>query len=81
MLDWSKCPAVECSPKKCSGQWVFRGTRIPVTTLFENFKDGARVDDFLEWFPGVTREQVQEAIVFVQDYEWVTGQAVGRELI
>jgi uncharacterized protein (DUF433 family) len=38
---------------------VFRGTRVPVKALFENLEDGARVDDFLDWFPGVTREMVE----------------------
>jgi uncharacterized protein (DUF433 family) len=43
---------------KVSGAWVFRGTRVPVAALFENLEGGASVDDFLSWFPGVTREQV-----------------------
>ncbi len=59
MLDWSQCAAVERTPGKVSGAWLFRGTRVPVKALFENLEDGARVDDFLEWFPGVTREQVE----------------------
>lgn len=59
MLDWSQCPAVDRDPGKVSGAWVFSGTRVPVKALFENLEDGARVDDFLEWFPGVTREQVE----------------------
>jgi uncharacterized protein (DUF433 family) len=59
MLDWSQCPAVERASRKVSGEWVFKGTRVPVKALFENLEDGARVDDFLEWFPGVTREQVE----------------------
>jgi len=58
MLDWSQCSAVERVPGKVSGQWLFKSTRVPVRALFENLEDGARVDDFLEWFPGVTREQV-----------------------
>lgn len=58
VLDWNRCDAVERTPEKVSGAWVFRGTRIPVTTLFENLEDGATVADFLNWFPGVTREQV-----------------------
>jgi uncharacterized protein (DUF433 family) len=37
---------------------VFKGTRIPVRALFENLEEGATVDDFLKWFPGVTRDQV-----------------------
>ncbi len=57
MLDWSECPAVERVPGKVGGAWVFTGTRVPVKALFENLEDGARVDDFLEWFPGVAREQ------------------------
>ncbi|HEY6364915.1 MAG TPA: DUF433 domain-containing protein [Candidatus Binatia bacterium] len=59
MLDWSQCPAVERVAGKVSGEWVFKATRVPVRALFENLEDGARVDDFLEWFPGVTREQVE----------------------
>ncbi len=59
MLDWSQCPAVERSPEKVSGEWLFKATRVPVRALFENLEGGARIDDFLEWFPGVTREQVE----------------------
>jgi uncharacterized protein (DUF433 family) len=59
MLDWSQCPAVERTPGKVSGAWLFKGTRVPVKALFENLESGARIDEFLEWFPGVTREQVE----------------------
>ena len=59
MLDWSQCPAVERVGGKVSGEWLLKDTRVPVRALFENLEDGARVDDFLEWFPGVTREQVE----------------------
>ena len=62
MLDWNQCAAVERTPGKVSGAWVFRGTREPVKALFENLEGGARVDDFLEWFPGVTREQVEAVL-------------------
>ena len=62
MLDWSDCAVVERAPGKVSGAWVFKGTRVPVKALFENLEDGARVDDFLEWFPGVTREQVEAVL-------------------
>jgi uncharacterized protein (DUF433 family) len=61
MLDWNSCPAVERNPERVSGAWVFKGTRVPVRALFENLEEGASVDDFLEWFPGVTREQVLTA--------------------
>jgi uncharacterized protein (DUF433 family) len=62
MFSWSTCPAVERSPDKVSGAWVFRGTRVPVAALFENLEGGATVEDFLEWFPGVSREQVTVAL-------------------
>ena len=62
MLDWSQCDAVERRDEVQSGAWVFRGTRIPVSTLFQNLEDGARVDDYLAWFPGVTREQVEAVL-------------------
>jgi len=62
MLDWSQCPAVERSADRVSGAWVFRGTRVPVKGLFENLESGARLDDFLDWFPGVTREQAEAVL-------------------
>ena len=62
-LDWSQCPAVESVPGKVSGAWVFRGTRMPVSTVFENLEAGASIDDIIEWFD-VTREQVTEVLNF-----------------
>ena len=62
MLDWGQCSAVERAPERLRGAWVFKGTRVPVTALFENLEDGARIDDFLEWFPGVTRPQVEAVL-------------------
>ena len=62
MLDWSSCSAVERDAQKVSGAWVFRGSRVPVRALFENLEDGATVDEFLEWFPGVTKNQVQAVL-------------------
>ena len=62
MINWSSCPAVERSPETLSGAWVFRGTRVPVSALFENLEDDARVADFVEWFPGVTKEQAEAVL-------------------
>ena len=59
MLDWTQCIAVERDSEKVGGEWLFKGTRVPVRALFENLESGARIDEFLEWFPGVTREQVE----------------------
>jgi uncharacterized protein (DUF433 family) len=61
-LDWSQCPAVESVPGKRSGAWVFRGTRTPVSAVFENLED-MTVDQLIEEF-GVTREQVQAVQAF-----------------
>lgn len=58
MLDWGTCPAVERVDDRLSGAWVFKGTRVPVRALFENLEEGASLDEFLKWFPGVAREQV-----------------------
>lgn len=54
--------AVERHPDTVSGAWVFRGTRVPVAALFENLRDGATIDQFLAWFPGVTRTQVEAVL-------------------
>jgi len=62
MLDWTTCQAVERDPLKVSGAWVFRGTRVAVSALFENLEGGATVDQFVEWFPGVAREQIDAVL-------------------
>ena len=58
MEQWEDCDAVERHPEKLSGAWVFRGIRVPLAALFENLRDGASIDQFLAWFPGVQRAQV-----------------------
>jgi len=62
-LDWSNCPAVESVPGKVSGAWVFRGTRMPVITVFENLEDGMTIDEIMDQFD-VTREQVTAVLDF-----------------
>jgi uncharacterized protein (DUF433 family) len=66
MLDWTQCSAIERTPGKVSGAWVFKGTRVPVAALFENIEDGANVDEFLEWFPGVERQQVEAVLAYAE---------------
>ena len=66
MLDWKQCPAVEQVPGKVSGAWVFKGTRVPVRALFENLEGGATVEQFLEWFPGVSREQALAVLKYAE---------------
>lgn len=66
MIDWSECPAVERIPGKVSGAWLFRNSRVPVKALFENIEGGATVMEFLEWFPGVTQDQVEAVLEHAQ---------------
>ena len=47
---------------RLSGAWTFKGTRVPVKALFENLEDGATVEQFIQWFPGVTRGQVEAVL-------------------
>jgi uncharacterized protein (DUF433 family) len=72
MLNWKQCDALERAPEKVSGAWLFKGTRGPVKALFENLEEGATVDDFLSWFPGVTREQVLAVLAFAEQSLAVT---------
>lgn len=65
MNNWSTCSAVERDPQKVSGVWIFRGTRVPVSALFENLEDGAQLADFVAWFPGVTIEQARAVLEHV----------------
>ena len=62
-LDWSQCPAVESIPGKVSGAWVFKDTRMPVATVFENLEDMS-VAEVMEQFD-VTREQIEAVLEFV----------------
>ena len=66
MRGFENCDAVERHPDKVSGAWVFRGTRVPVSALFENLKDGASIEEFLEWFPGVDRAQIESVLDIVK---------------
>lgn len=63
-LDWSNCQAVESVPGKVGGAWVFKGTRIPVAAIFENLEDGLTIDEIVQMFDGLTREQVRTVLDF-----------------
>jgi len=66
MPSWSQCSAVERIPGKVGGAWLFKGTRVPVKALFENLEAGAPIDDLLEWFPGISREQVEAVLAHAE---------------
>lgn len=61
-LDWSECPVVESIQGKVSGAWIVRGTRVPVSAIFENLKNSP-MEELLENFP-VTRQQVLTILDF-----------------
>ncbi|TWT85814.1 hypothetical protein Pla123a_06210 [Posidoniimonas polymericola] len=61
-INWNQCESVTRDPAVLSGAWVFRGTRVPVRSLFENLEDGATIDAYLEWFPGVSRTQAEQVL-------------------
>ena len=63
-IDWSQCPVVESVPGKVSGAWVLKGTRMPVSAIFENLEAGANIDDIMEWFAGLDRNQIESVIDF-----------------
>jgi uncharacterized protein (DUF433 family) len=64
-MNWENLDVIERSSTKVSGAWVFKNTRVPVAALFENLRDGGTIEEFLEWFPGVKRSQVET----VMNYE------------
>ncbi len=64
-LGWAGCAAVERDPQRVSGAWVFTGTRIPVAALFENLEDGVSLAEFVELFPGVTKQQARSVLEHV----------------
>lgn len=61
---WSQCPAVESRPGKLGGAWVLKGTRMPVSAIFESLEAGASLDDILSWYDGLDRDQVKAVIEF-----------------
>ena len=64
MIDWSECSLLESIPDKVSGAWVFKGTRVPVSAILVNLKE-MDIDEVVEEFPSVTREQVRQVLDFV----------------
>lgn len=62
MIDWSSCTVVERDPERVSGAWLFRGSRVPVSALFQNLEDGVPVGEFVVLFPGVSLEQARAVL-------------------
>jgi uncharacterized protein (DUF433 family) len=55
---------ITVDPEILGGTPVFRGTRVPVDALLSNLEAGVSMDEFLENFPSVSREQAVEVLEF-----------------
>lgn len=62
MSHWEHCDAIERHPQKVSGAWIFKNTRLTVATLFEALKQNSTIDQFLDDFEGVTRQQLDAVL-------------------
>ena len=62
-----KKPVIERSPDILGGTPVFRGTRVPVQTLIDYLEAGDRLEDFLDDFPTVSREQAVAALQIAKE--------------
>ncbi len=61
-LDWPQCPAIESVPDSRRRRMVvFKKTRMPVSTVFENFEVGASIEEIIEQYD-VTREEIQAVL-------------------
>jgi len=67
ILNWDNCPETSCSPLVMSGAVVFKHSRVPISSLFENMADGVTINEFLEWFPGIKMEQVKAVLKFTAE--------------
>ena len=59
---------VHSNPNISGGTPVFRGTRVPVKSLFDYLDGGETIDEFLEQFPSVSKEQAHAALSLARDY-------------
>ena len=65
-IDWAQCPAVESIPSKVSGAWVFKGTRMPVQTVFLNLEAGMSPREITEEFD-VTLDEINAVLHFASE--------------
>ena len=64
IVNWAACPVLESVPGRLGGAWVFRGTRVPYTTVLDNISDMS-VTEIAESFPSVRRDQIVSFLEFV----------------
>jgi uncharacterized protein (DUF433 family) len=58
----ARSEVIWADPRRVSGTPCFRGTRVPVQTLFDYILDGETLDGFLAGFPGVSRDQAEQVL-------------------
>jgi len=61
------CLPITVDPEIVSGVPVFRGTRVPVDALISNLEAGLTLDEFLDNFPTVTRDQAISVLEFYRE--------------
>jgi uncharacterized protein (DUF433 family) len=66
-INWSRCPLVESDPEKHHGSWVVRDTRLPISVAFGPIATGASIADVIDWYGGVSAEQITGLFIFVAD--------------
>ena len=62
-----KSPVISRDPEVMGGTPVFAGTRVPIQTLLDHLEAGDSIDDFLDGFPSVTRDQVIQFLEQAKD--------------
>jgi uncharacterized protein (DUF433 family) len=67
MLSASLDKVVSVDPERLGGEPVFKGTRVPVRSLFDHLKAGDGIEVFLDDFPGVTREQANAVLELAEE--------------
>ena len=76
-FDWSECPAAWRNPERMGGVWCFNHTRLPISYLFDNLARGVSLDEFVEWYPPMTKEQCREVLEFAAKH---SSETMNREL-
>lgn len=57
---------IELNPRVCNGKPVIKGTRIPVTVILDQIAEGESWDDLLTGYPGLTKEDIQAALLYAK---------------
>jgi uncharacterized protein (DUF433 family) len=60
-------PPISTAPDVLGGTPVFAGTRVPIQTLFDYLEGGESIDDFLDGFPSVSRDQIISFLEMAKD--------------